>query len=274
MDLDAHRRRNQMHAIAIIGALVVQAVALGWVGGGWIGAAMVAGLILLGLRPASVASPAWILRRLKAEPLSGLAAQGAVRLFRELAGRSQLTPAPGLFWFDHPLPNAFVAGSAQRPVVVVSSGLLGHLSQRQLAGVLAHELSHVLQGDLRVSNLLALLSGVHRFLGRLGVLIVMVGSYTQSIGTVLAGLVLTLGPGVSHLTTMTLSRQREFRADLGAAQLTGDPLGLASALQALRSNGAWERWGPRHDPGPWDTHPDTDERVKRLRQIAIDFSSS
>lgn len=274
MGLNRYQRRNRLQTIAVVALLVGQAIALGWVAAGAVGAGAVAIIVALSVRSISRMSPHWMLRKLKAEPLKGSSTLKIRQTFAGLVDQAKLNSSPGLFSFDHDIPTAFAAGSDSKPVVVVSTAMLKEMDHRQLTGVLAHELAHVRHRDLEISGLMAVLSGVHRQLGRLGVAVVAFGGFTQSPGTVIAGLVLTLGPGMANLLTRALSRQREYDADFGAADLTGDPLGLASALARLQSSGHWERLGPRHDPSPLDSHPETEERIRRLRALVTTSASS
>lgn len=213
-----------------------------------------------------------ILRVRRARPLAAHEAPALHRLVRELAARAELTRPPALYLVSRSQPEAFTVNSGGETAVAVSRGLLEVLTREELAGVLAHEVSHVRAGDTRW---LTLMHAVHRLTGTL----VLFG---------VAGVVLTLFlplppvspfaplllvmPSASMALTLAVSRAREFDADLGAAALLGDPLPLARALHKLeRVNGGLlgllgvplESLVPRS----LRTHPPTAERVERLLSL-------
>ena len=159
----------------------------------------------------------------------------------------------------------------------MTDGLLRELDPRELVGVLAHEVSHIRNNDLRVMGLADLFSRATGLLSFLGQLLLLLNLPLILIAEVAinwwAIALLVFAPSLSALAQLALSRTREFDADLNAARLTGDPDGLASALRKLEYiQGGWleriflpGRRAPQ--PSVLRTHPATDERVARLAQL-------
>jgi heat shock protein HtpX len=195
----------------------------------------------------------------------------------ELARRARI-PTPSLHYVPSRLLNAFAVGNRSRSAIGVTDGLLRSLNLRELAGVLAHEISHIRHNDMWVMGLADVVSRVTTLLSQIGLLLVIVLLPLALLGLVelsLLGLsVLIAAPFVNNLLQFALSRTREYDADLGAVELTGDPQGLASALDKLeRYQGGWVESillpGRRiPDPAMLRTHPPTRERIHRLLSLA------
>ncbi|ATJ81932.1 zinc metalloprotease HtpX [Halomonas beimenensis] len=211
-----------------------------------------------------------------------LAPQHAPELYRVLAHlyeRAGLQLTPQLYYAPSPDLNAFAVGTRHDGGIAVTEGLLRSLSLRELAGVLAHEVSHLRHGDTRVMSIAAAMTRLTLWLTtaiQLAILIslplVLAGQVTMPWLTLL---VVAFTPTVSTLLSLALSRNREYTADMEAAALTGDPEGLASALAVLeRHHGLWlsSLFG-RHRPVEIEwlrTHPSTRERIRRLAEIDDD----
>jgi heat shock protein HtpX len=173
--------------------------------------------------------------------------------------------------------NAFALGSRSRPYVAVTDCLLRRLDPRELAGVLAHEISHIRSNDLRVMGLADMLSRGTRMLSWIGQLLLIINLPLMLTGQVmvpwLAILVLLVAPTASALLQLALSRTRELDADLNAVRLTGDPRGLARALARLEQLKGGilsrillpERGNP--EPSLLRTHPVTEQRIRRLLEL-------
>ena len=201
-------------------------------------------------------------------------------------------PTPAIYVIDDPSPNAFATGSSpSRAAVTVTTGLLATMDREELEGVLAHELSHIKNYDVRllliVSTLIGLaglLSGVAwrsafftRSRGRNGGQAMIVVLAAGALLSVVAALV---GPVVR----LALSRRREFLADVSGVELTRNPAGLMRALHTLQDNDT--PLAPSHhvaaamcidDPGRhhagrlqrlYDTHPTLDARIAVLRHLS------
>ncbi len=273
MNLQRHALINRLQTLLLVGVLLAIAAMAAWLllgtQGMWL--ALGASLLVLLIEPAAAGRLTLTLYR--ARPLSFAAAPALHRLVAELAGRAGLTQVPRLYRVPSPLANAFAVGSRDDAHIALTEGLLQQLNWRELAGVLAHEIAHIAHGDLRVM-------GMADYVSRLTSLFALTAQVLLlfSLPAWLAGaielqwyglLLLLFSPHLALLVQLGLSRVREFDADLTAVRLTGDPLGLASALsrieQATRSWRAWllPGWG-NPEPSWLRTHPATEERIARL----------
>ncbi len=268
-----HRLRNLLHSALLLAAMILL---LAWLGRLFLGTA---GLVLAIVAVAALftlgrISPHWVLRMHRAQPLSPYQAPDLYRMVAELARRADLRTAPDLYLVPSPTINAFATGNSSASAIGVTRGLLANLDRRQLAGVLAHEISHIRHHDLWVMGLAQLLSQMTRSLSLFGQLMLLFALILGGLQMPWSALLLAIvAPSVSALLLLALSRTREFEADLGAARLTGDPLGLASALDRLeaRGSGWWRILFPvprRRESSMLDSHPATVERIERLRSIA------
>lgn len=196
-------------------------------------------------------------------------------LVSTLSDRAEL-PRPALYVIPSMAINAFASGTRERSAIGITEGLLRQLSLRETAGVIAHEISHIRNQDLGilgfadwVSRFLQLLSYVAFALAGLNIVAAAAGEQFVSWWVVL---LLYMAPALSNLLQLALSRLREFDADRLAANLTGDPMGLASALQRLdHSTGTlWEDLSlpvPARrvaQPSLLRSHPQSEERIARL----------
>jgi heat shock protein HtpX len=171
-------------------------------------------------------------RELKPGELPGLRA-----IVSDLANRAGL-PMPRLYVVDRPEPNAFATGrDPNHAAVAVTTGILDLMDERELRGVLAHELSHVKNRDTLVGTIAATIGGAISFLAQMAQFQMIFGggrSDGNGGGGGLGGLVaIILAPIAALIIQLAVSRGREYGADRSGAQLTGDPEGLAQALLAL-----------------------------------------
>lgn len=228
-----------------------------------------------------------------AVPVSEEDAPQIHRIVEDLA-RSAGIPKPGVYRIPSMTPNAFATGRGPgHAAVAVTDGILGILDERELRGVLAHELSHVINRDVLVSTIVATL------VGALGMLADMLRWSTffgggrrddEERGSGLGALVLAMVlPLVAGLVQLFISRQREFGADESGGKLSHDPLALASALEKLES-GAQARpmdaypatahlfivnpFTGRALASMFSTHPATADRVERLVAQAREMGQS
>lgn len=223
-------------------------------------------------------SPQMILKMYKARPLLPSEAPALAQVVQELARRAKLSRPPQLYYIPSQMMNAFAVGSPNNAIIGVTDGLLRGLTMRELVGVLAHEMSHVQNNDMRVmriadtvSRLAGMFSTVGQVLLFLNLPLVLMGGYAISWFGIL---LLIFAPTLVGLLQLALSRTREYDADLDAVQLTGDPRGLASALQKLETYHASflkRVLLPGHrvpDPSLFRTHPHTEDRIARLLELA------
>jgi heat shock protein HtpX len=272
-----HKLRNLLHSLLLLSGMVailgVSAFAI-WGGEGVVWAVLGG---VLGFLLSPTVPPEWVMRMYGAVPIRPRDAPELHELVDMLSRRAELPRPPALWWIPSPILNAFAVGSPDRAAIAVTDALLRTLTFRELAGVLAHEISHVRNNDLWImqladtmSRFTSLLSWLGQFLLILNLPLMLTGHAAVSW---LAVLVLIFAPTIMALLQLALSRAREFDADLDAAGLTGDPAGLASALEKLeRYQGRfWEEIflpGRRiPEPSLLRTHPPTEERIRRLLSL-------
>jgi heat shock protein HtpX len=218
------------------------------------------------------------MRLFRARPLSPHEAPALIQLVESLARRAGLADTPRLYYLPSDVMNAFTSGTRRNAAIALSDGLLRRMAWREISGVIAHEMMHIVNHDTRLMAFADLTSRLTGFLSLTGQLLLLINLPLLILGQetipLLPILVLIAAPSISALVQLALSRSREYEADLGAVELTGDPLGLASALNKLEAprNGLLSRLfhpGPRiPDPSLLRTHPPTEERVRRLLELA------
>jgi len=273
-----HRFENNLQSVVLILGMLAVLSVLGYMLGGpqWLAAFAVFAAITLALAPRL--GPLVLFRFYKARPISPGNAPGLYQIAAELSRRAGLETVPALYYIPSRIHNAFAIGSGKSASIAMTHALLEDFSGRELAGIVAHEISHIRNQDTVVMGLADSISRFSTFLSRLGLLLVIV-----NIPLVMAGqsggiswtalLIMVLLPTLANLMQLGLSRTREFAADADAAHLTGDPDGLAIALVKLEKiqGGAWERIllpGRRlPEPSLLRTHPPTEERIRRLMEL-------
>ena len=273
-----HRLSNRLHSALLLLGMAVLFAACGWAVAGVEGIlwGMILGGVSLGF--GARIPPHLMLRLSGAVPLSRHEAPDVYRVFDGLVARAGLEKPPALFKLSSRHPVAFSVGHREDAGITLSTSLLRALSLREITGVLAHELSHVRHNDMWIMGLASVVNRLTRTMSFLGVLLLVLNLPLIMTGTPqvpwLLVMLLIFAPTIASLLQLALSRTREFDADLDAAALTGDPMGLASALETLeRSEGrAWENLVPRPprqpEPSLLRTHPKTGERIRRLRALS------
>jgi heat shock protein HtpX len=227
-----------------------------------------------------------VLKMYRAKEVNGESAPKFYDMIEGLAKQANL-PMPKVYLINDPTPNAFATGrNPDHAAVAATTGILQGLSNEELAGVMAHELAHVKHRDTLISTIAATLVGSISFIAQMAGWVFMFGRGSDERGgSGIGGLVLLiLSPILAMLIQMAISRSREFAADKGSAEFTGNPLGLASALQKIsrgnqikpvyHSNPTTAHMfiiNPLHGGGMsklFSTHPSTEERIKRLQAMA------
>ena len=272
-----HKLRNRLHSVLLIGGMGLLVTLCAWLIAGLPGVVLTVMLGAAGLAVSNQASPRLVLRLFRARPLPRQELEAVHEVTAELARRAGLTVAPRLYYIPSPTLNAFSVGRTDEAAVAVTSGLLHRLSLRELAGVLAHEISHVANNDMWIMGLADMISRLTRSMSLAGIILLFINLPLALTGAEALYwpliFLLVFAPAVGTLLQRALSRTREFDADLDAARLTGDPAGLASALTKLeRYQGRfWEDilLPGRRDPIPsvLRSHPATEERVRRLMAL-------
>jgi heat shock protein HtpX len=273
-----HKIRNVVHSILLLGGIMVLLALCGWVlfgPDGLIGMALGAALALA-FSPQI--SPQLVLRMYRAREVGRRDLPEVVQVLAALAERGGLERVPRLFYVPSTMLNAFAVGGRDDAVIAVTDGMLRALTLREIAGVLAHEVSHIRNRDLWLMSIADLAGRLTHLMALFGVVLVMVSlplwlSGTGGVPLLLIPL-LVFAPQITTLLQLALSRAREFDADLDAAGLTGDPGGLASALAKLEryQRSAWEQiLVPCYrlpEPSVLRTHPPTEERIARLKSLS------
>jgi heat shock protein HtpX len=219
-----------------------------------------------------------------AKPVNAQSAPELVHLVEQLSGKAGL-PMPKVYVVDEAQPNAFATGrNPEHAAVCVTRGLLARVNDEELAGVLAHELSHVKNRDTLTMTIAATIAGA---VGMLANFAFFLGSERRNnFGFVGVLLVTLLAPVAAMLVQMAVSRSREFEADRSGAELSGRPLWLASALRRIET-GTEAIDNPAADANPatahmfivnplagggvsglFASHPSTQERIARLETLA------
>ena len=216
-----------------------------------------------------------------AKPISESEAPRLYQIVRELCTRAGL-PMPQLYMIPVDQPNAFATGrNPQHSAVAVTRGIMQTLSEDELRGVLSHELAHVKHRDILITSVASTIGAAITYLGYM--LLWFGGDDNDSpIGLVASLALVLLAPIAATIIQLSISRQREFAADAGGAEICGNPESLASALLRLEEgakalpmqvNQAAE---PLYIVKPFSgkgiaslfsTHPPIEERVRRLRQM-------
>ncbi|TVT51003.1 MAG: M48 family metalloprotease [Denitromonas halophila] len=272
--MTAHAWANRLQTLLLIATLLgisalAGALLLGE-DGFWI--AVFGSVLALLLEPGAAS---WLTLRLyRAQPLPPAMAPELWRILEHLAARAALPAVPTPYYVPSPMVNAFAVGDRKRSAIALTDGLLRGLSSREITGVLAHEMAHIAHGDLRVMGLADYVSRLTSVFALAGLLVAFFALPTilvMDVGINWSGLLLlAVAPHIALLVQLGLSRVREFDADRKAAELTGDPDGLAAALAHIEAvSRSWRRlllpgWG-NPEPSWLRTHPATDERIRRLR---------
>lgn len=270
--------RNALHSVALvagIGLVMGTCAYIVWEGRGvlWTFGAVLA-LLFIGPRFA----PEMVMRAFKARPLPPHQAPDLYEVVRVLALRAGLPTIPRLYVIPSRTLNAFAVGQPDSSSLAITEGMLETLDIEELAGVLAHEISHVRNNDLWIMGLADIMSRLTRIMGYLAVILTLLNLPLAFLGQEHAPWIVVLllysAPAISTLLQLALARTREYDADVEGARLTGNPRALASALAKLDLQ---QREYLDHmlpigknsvsQPSVLRSHPDTEERIRRLLEL-------
>jgi heat shock protein HtpX len=288
---------NQLKTFVLLAALAGLMVAVGGLLGGTSG--MVIALLFAIVMNVGVYwfSDRLALRANGARPLRPGELPAYERTVRDLSTRAGI-PMPALYLIDRPEPNAFATGrSPKHAAVAVTTGILDLMDERQLRGVLAHEISHITNRDMLVGTIAATIGGAISFLGNMALWSSLFGGGDEDglpAPVLLLGAI--LAPIAATIIQLAVSRSREYGADGSGARLTADPEGLAAALEILEAANEQMRaqrggmFGRRSSRQPvpaatahlytvsplsgsagslFSTHPPIAERVRKLRAMRV-----
>lgn len=207
-------------------------------------------------------------------------------MVKELAQNAEL-PMPKVYIIDEAQPNAFATGrNPENAAVAATVGIMRILNERELRGVMAHELAHVKHRDTLISTISATIAGAISSIAQFGMFF---GGRDRGVHPAVAILIMILAPIAAMLIQMAISRAREFEADKAGAEISRDPKALASALEKI--SGSAKRIpnevAEEHPEtgqmmiinplsggglrGLFSTHPQTEERVAKLMAMAINY---
>ena len=275
---------NLMKTAILMAAITALFMLLGQMLGGQTGM-MLALVVALGMNFFSYwFSDKIVLKMYKAREVDDSTAPQFVAMVRELATNAGI-PMPKVYLIDEDAPNAFATGrNPENAAVAATTGIIRVLSARELRGVMAHELAHVKHRDILISTISATMAGA---IGMLANFATMFGGRGgQRSNPIAAIAVALLAPLAASLIQMAISRAREFEADRGGAEISGDPAALASALDKIQrfAKGLPMEAAERHPEtaqmmimnplsagglrGLFSTHPPTEERVAALMAMA------
>lgn len=231
-----------------------------------------------------------VLRMYNAQELNVNSNSQYYNIVSDLARNAGL-PQPRIYIIDNPQPNAFATGrNPQNAAVAATTGLLNSLTDEEIAGVMAHELAHVKHHDTLTMTITATIAGAISMLANFAMLLGgnrnSNGNSSNPVGLIGTLAVMFLAPFAAMLVQMAISRSREYAADRGGAEICGNPLWLASALNKI-ARSAHEVVNETAEQNPatahmfiinplsgrgtdslFSTHPNTDNRIAKLHEIA------
>jgi heat shock protein HtpX len=231
-------------------------------------------------------SDSMVLRMMNAKEVDEVTAPHFYKMIADLARNAQL-PMPRVYLIEEDVPNASATGrNPENAAVAATTGILKILSEKEIRGVMAHEMAHVKHRDILISTISATMAGALSALANFAMFFGGRDSEGRPSNPIANVLVMILAPLAASLIQMAISRAREYEADRGGAEISKDPTSLASALEKIHSyaNGAVFSAVEHHPEtaqmmimnplsggglsGLFSTHPSTEERISRLLEMA------
>ncbi len=281
--------RGYLRTTILLSGLTALFVAVGFMIGGEQGMVLAFGLAIVMNAFAYWNSDKMVLGMYGAQPVDARSAPEFHSIVADLAQRAGL-PMPRVYLIDNPQPNAFATGrNPENAAVAATTGLLQALSREEIAGVMAHELAHVKNRDTLIMTVTATIAGA---LGMLANFAFFFGhgndrNNNNPLGAIGTVAVVILAPIAAMLVQMAISRSREYEADREGAEICGQPLWLASALAKL-DGAARQVDNPEAEANPatahlfivnplhahavdglFSTHPNMENRIRRLREMVV-----
>lgn len=273
---------GNLRTFLLMAAMTALLMGMGWLIGGQGGAILALLVAGAGNLWAWWNSDKAVLRQHGATPVTEAQAPELVGLVRQLAGRAGL-PMPAVYVLATDQPNAFATGrDPQHAAVAVTQGLLRILDRDELAGVIAHELAHIRHRDTLTMTVTATMAGAIAMLGNM---MLFMGNRERQGGALGGLLAMILAPLAATLGQLAISRSREYVADRSGAEISGNPMALASALAKI-ANAAGRTVNIPAERNPasaalfiinplgamrmdrlFATHPSTQERIDLLAQM-------
>lgn len=276
---------NYLKTAILMAAITALFMMIGAMMGGHSGMLLALGFALVSNFFAYWFSDKMVLRMYNAQEVDATTAPQFYNMVQELSQRAGL-PMPRVYLINEAQPNAFATGrNPEHAAVAATTGILQLLSEREMRGVMAHELAHVKHRDILISTISATMAGAISALANFAMFFGGRDEEGRPANPIAGILVALLAPLAASLIQMAISRAREFEADRGGAEISGDPKSLANALQKIHhyaqgitlptaeANPATAQMmimNPLHGGGLknlFSTHPATEERVARLMQM-------
>ncbi|SHM95588.1 zinc metalloprotease HtpX [Roseibium suaedae] len=277
---------NYLRTAMLLAAMTALFMGIGYVIGGQ-GGMMIALLIAAGMNVFSYwNSDKMVLRMHHAQEADERSAPELFHMIRQLSANAGL-PMPKVYIIDNPQPNAFATGrNPQNAAVAATTGLLNMLSKEEVAGVMAHELAHIKNHDTLIMTITATIAGAISMLGNFAFFFGGNRENNNPFGFIGVLVAMIVAPLAAMLVQMAISRTREYAADRMGAQICGEPMWLASALNKI-AGGVEHIHNPDAEANPatahmfimnplsgermdnlFSTHPATANRIAELQKLA------
>lgn len=273
-DSKRRRRHIRLHSAMLLLAMAALLSYCGWIVAEWDGIlwSLVGGAMMFVL--VRRVPPNLLLQAIGARPVARWEEPMLYEILDALCRRAGVDRIPNLCWVAERFPVAFTIGQGEVATIALSRGLVSDMTACEIRGILAHEVVHIRNGDLALMQLAIVAGQLTRMMSQIAFLLVFFSLFLRTVSApsfpIVPLLVLVVAPSAVGLMQLALARTREGEADLEAAELTGDPYGLASALIKMRRReqmllrGRFPGVVPLRVPSLFRDHPATEERIRAL----------